>query len=853
MSTSEDITHLLSLLFSNYAVQQIAPLVVVVVLPLILLTAQPHIAHLIRQLYMVLESLASVLPWNWGSGSSTSGSVADRNKLKKRVVRTRAEQIVAGQDVSGSSSDVSYFEGYYPGLVNLSGSYCFMNSTLQAMASLSYLQPHIDQVFNKAESLSTIVHTPVIDELRELLADLNTPTSSQKSIRPEEIITALSRHSRGGRNPLFSSREHQDAQELFQLVSECIKREISAVDKESTRDRGLGGISAGKSSRRIGNSVFDGWTANRRSCKECGYTEAVMHFPLDNCQLALPRASAITLDMLLEDYTRLEELNDCICRRCSLKATYDRLVYEADKLTRAASVADASSSKKRRAREARSMEAKVKLALEEGRIEEEIKGLQMEKVFSRVSTKQAMIARPPAVLVLHLNRSIHYGGSDAARNNCRVSFNEYLDLTPYTTSGQLSTNPSFPISSPPRPTISQSYPRYIYRLSAVVCHYGSHYAGHYICYRRKPRPPNAGSKRWAPPRFACPFGCGCEKCQRWGPVRDEWDVRNERSSSGGWLMASDTQVQEVGLGQVLAEGAGAFMLFYERVIPYAPPSGHHRPHQGSYSKSSMRSDSASTVPTTTSTMTATATVIDVERYRQQQASGVYSSTSPKSSEETLRPGMDAHSSRSSATSATTQVNGINNNSGNQDAAPNPSGEAIELNVLVREKTSGVDGHDMGAQEDDEEGVWVRKPVPRVFLNVSTRKRARSTSVPPPPTEVPTLSAPSHPEPQIPNGNGHVVSSSHPSPPPSSQKASSPKKAKLKKQPSPLLERTTSNTSSLLSPAGDAPEPPLTPTSPASPSPLVSPSSSPRRNKGRSKGGAKQQKERERENEQVEVD
>lgn len=71
--------------------------------------------------------------------------------------------------LAGSSDVPMYFEGYYPGLVNLSGSYCFMNATLQAMASLSYLQPHLDQVFNKAESLTNIVHTPVIDELRDLL------------------------------------------------------------------------------------------------------------------------------------------------------------------------------------------------------------------------------------------------------------------------------------------------------------------------------------------------------------------------------------------------------------------------------------------------------------------------------------------------------------------------------------------------------------------------------------------------------------------------------------------------------------------------------------------------------------
>lgn len=108
------------------------------------------------------------------------------------------------------------------------------------------------------------------------------------------MISALSNHSPGKHNSLFSSREHQDAQELFQLLSECIKNETAAVDKEGYRDRGLGGlggVSGREASGGIGKSVFDGLTANRRSCVECGYTEAVMHFGFDNWQLAVPRMS----------------------------------------------------------------------------------------------------------------------------------------------------------------------------------------------------------------------------------------------------------------------------------------------------------------------------------------------------------------------------------------------------------------------------------------------------------------------------------------------------------------------------------------------------------------------------------
>lgn len=122
--------------------------------------------------------------------------------------------------------------------------------------------------------------------------DLNSPRSYSFSLRPLEIIQALSAHSPNKHSSLFSSREHQDAQELFQLLSECLKNETAAVDKESYRDRGLGGFGATQGENGlIGKSVFDGLTANRRSCMECGYTEAVMHFGFDNWQLAVPRTS----------------------------------------------------------------------------------------------------------------------------------------------------------------------------------------------------------------------------------------------------------------------------------------------------------------------------------------------------------------------------------------------------------------------------------------------------------------------------------------------------------------------------------------------------------------------------------
>lgn len=120
---------------------------------------------------------------------------------------------------------------------------------------------------------------------------LNTPLLKRLAIKPISLINALSVDPEGKTNPLLCSREHQDAQELFQLLSERIRCEACAVDKEPLRDRGLGVTSTTNRlprHRTIRSTVFDGLTANRRSCVVCGYTEALMHFSFDNLQLAVP-------------------------------------------------------------------------------------------------------------------------------------------------------------------------------------------------------------------------------------------------------------------------------------------------------------------------------------------------------------------------------------------------------------------------------------------------------------------------------------------------------------------------------------------------------------------------------------
>lgn len=100
------------------------------------------------------------------------------------------------------------------------------------------------------------------------------------------------------------------------------------------------------------------------------------------------------LEECLAEYTKLEMLTDCICRKCSMIATHQRLQQDADRLERSVHTDPQTTiSKKRKAKDTRKLEVKVKAALQHGRLEEDIRGLKLEKVFSKTSTKQAMIAR----------------------------------------------------------------------------------------------------------------------------------------------------------------------------------------------------------------------------------------------------------------------------------------------------------------------------------------------------------------------------------------------------------------------------------------------------------------------------
>lgn len=125
-----------------------------------------------------------------------------------------------------------------------------------------------------------------------------------------------------------------------------------------------------------------------------------MHFAFDNLQLTVPRVAQCRIEDCLEEYTRMEILTDCICRKCSMNATLRKL--EADVIRFSTADGPESASRKKKIGNAQKLVRRVRSALEEGRIEEDIKGVTLEKVISRSSTKQTMLARVCHKLPLYI-------------------------------------------------------------------------------------------------------------------------------------------------------------------------------------------------------------------------------------------------------------------------------------------------------------------------------------------------------------------------------------------------------------------------------------------------------------------
>ncbi|KAJ1667374.1 ubiquitin-specific protease ubp1 [Coemansia sp. RSA 1813] len=567
----------------------------------------------------------------------------------------------------GSSDETGDERQVVIGLVN-TGNSCFFNSVLQALASSECLQGYLSTILERMDEINDLydgnmVSMPLTEALWETLTDLNAVVNRDSAFQPYAVMAALG-------SSRLNDREQQDAQEAFQLISTALsdERQVFAdlqipsllnpglvgilasadVQKphvfavppglESVGAKGLARVRAlmklasladrptegqvltfGR--RPVMQNPFTGLMANRLSCAQCGYTEAVRHVAFDNVLLSLPLAASCTLDQALREYVALEELTGVECRKCTLSLTLRNLIsdirfatnwlaenprYSADKHSSDAECDSANASlgsakqrarARRRADRAESVWRRAVLNHEskdgnretydsdsdsdsgldsdvnsasdthekgdvDGRytrnhshnmaeypldpskqqidrknnlpppslvnvpqivkrlresadkvakalrfdVQCPLPGITLHKAYSPLRTKQIAFAKLPPCLCLHLSRSAITPDGYVVKNPCHVRFPEYLDVSLYTTSGNLKVNPKESIideQAHPDSNVQLSRrakdaadalgqtidPQFVYRLQAVVVHIGSHSYGHFITYRRKPQPP----------------------------------------------------------------------------------------------------------------------------------------------------------------------------------------------------------------------------------------------------------------------------------------------------------------------------------------------------------------------------
>ncbi|KAI7891123.1 uncharacterized protein EV154DRAFT_509240 [Mucor mucedo] len=414
-----------------------------------------------------LPTIAAVAGIALAASSYVLTNNSYESKKRKRRVRSKIQRERDGQFILG--------------LVNVQN-YCFVNSVLQAFATLaslrSYLAERVDEQGDESAPQvpqNEFILQSVACALYATIEMLNRPLPRPRSITPTDFLNALERKSGGTIN-----RDQQDAHELFQIISSVLTSEeeiqyrenaTSLLDAATIRGFTVGendandnfetssvssfGTSASMWSsfsvctvggnlrprRRSPKNPFTGLAASKISCVNCGYTAPIRHHTFDNISLTVPQVSSCSLESCIKTYTKVDILTDFQCRKCTLITTLQTMTQELESV---------SGKDEERAQVLMRDIGRIKDALQSN-VEAVLYGVPLVSPRQApCTTKQTMFANPPKSLCLHLSRSIYHPSGIIQKNHCQVEFSEYLDLAPYTTNGYMNTtDPSASLSSPP--------------------------------------------------------------------------------------------------------------------------------------------------------------------------------------------------------------------------------------------------------------------------------------------------------------------------------------------------------------------------------------------------------------------
>ena len=485
----------------------------------------------------------------------------DASGILTTIQRTRTISNVGSVFKTRSSNSL-------PGLGNWDNS-CYQNSVLQGLAALEFLPTFLGSITASG---------PTQKALKETITKLNDPANVGKTFwTPAELKS-------------MSSWQQQDAQEYFSKISDELEKDIA----KSAKRRGDGGLETLLRVERsvtrtispetasvprtssldcpedikhleqlpeevtslISRNPLEGLLAQRVGCQQCGYVEGLSLVPFNCLTVPLGRQWMYDVRSCLDDYTALEPINGVECAKCTLlqaKQQMGQLLSKLDPdMCEGYSASDEATKALRLSLRER-LDVITQAVESEDFSDQVLKKCQIrsnERV-STTKTRQAVIARSPRSLVVHVNRSNFDELTGVqSKNSATVRFPQQLDLAPWCLGHDPSydnkddgvetwnVDPSKSMLSTDD-TIEKLDSGKMYELRAVITHYGRHENGHYICYRRSP---------------------SCSE------LYDDRDVK----SSTPWWRLSDEEVTEVDDETVLAQG-GVFMLFYEQNVALSPP------------------------------------------------------------------------------------------------------------------------------------------------------------------------------------------------------------------------------------------------------------------------------------------
>jgi ubiquitin carboxyl-terminal hydrolase 1 len=484
-----------------------------------------------------------------------------------------------------------------PGLGNYDNS-CYQNSVIQGLASLPSLRDYLTKTTTEHPSFTTDTTNGA---LLDMISQLNDPEKRGQHFWIRGKLKSMSTFTQQDAQEYYSRILDELDKEMKKATSSKRRTSVSWIeatkslslpelgDKEKQGDKEKAEEKSETSTEqpKVTPIPLEGSLAQRVGCTTCGYSEGLSLIPFNCITVSLGRnRSGYDIRELLDEYTDLEYIDGVECAKCTLLKLKSTLAPLAE------------------AKGPDSPFASRLKVVQEALDDEDLKDTTLTKTFNipkknwvkSEKSKQAVIARAPKSLVLHVNRSIFDETTFAQyKNNAGVSYPSILDLGKWCLGTQTSGS-----QKPDLDPKTEEWPRdpkksmlvgadtttpspFQYRLRAAVTHFGTHGNGHYVCYRPHPRPIRKAKEEDKDAKEedkdaeeAVERDAEEAEAQKEGPeivnekveAEDEEEEEPPALSEEQWWRFSDDTVYAV--SEEEAHQGNVFMLFYERIDDSTP-------------------------------------------------------------------------------------------------------------------------------------------------------------------------------------------------------------------------------------------------------------------------------------------